>query len=353
MSNFGGPNSKFEKNFDKRFSKISDQLKKISNNIKNIYYKAIFTQTSSNTYWNGIRRLIDIEYAKIGQVFKGWAKNEIPAVFRRSIYDMNKKVKTVAAKIEATAEKTATTLRKTQASRQLMDALYKDAVGSMNSAIATGRNNMHRITRQTQQTLIQEGSIDLQIADSYTENLDLRAAVKTLAGNLASSMLEGQQFVQAGRYKYTAQYYAEMVGRVKFHEAQSYAARMTAANYNTDLIQISSHNTTTPLCQDYEGKIFSISGKDNRFPFLDQSPPFHPNCLHEFPVFEEALKLEGSYDSFSAFSKGKIDRPPYPSGYTPIKQRTLNPKAGKLLTKEKAIKKNIAKSLAMANEAQL
>jgi len=113
-----------------------------------------------------------------------------------------------------------------------------------------------------------------------------------------------------------------MVSRVKFHEAQSAAARQTAANYDTDLIRISTHNTTTAICQEYEGKIFSISGKDKRFPILDQSPPFHVNCLHyETVTFEESLLAQGALDKYSEFSLGETDRPPTDPGFVPVSKR--------------------------------
>jgi hypothetical protein len=135
-------------------------------------------------------------------------------------------------------------------------------------------------------------------------------------------MVAEKQFVQAGRYKYKPSYYAEMVSRTKFHEAHSYAAVATAGNYGTDLVIISAHNTRTEICLDYEGKVFSLSGGDQRFPRLDQFPPFHPNCLHlMFPQFESGMLVQGTLKQFSDFSLGKAARPPFPKSFIPVSKR--------------------------------
>ncbi len=137
-------------------------------------------------------------------------------------------------------------------------------------------------------------------------------------------MTEEKHFVQAGNRKFSPSYYAELVARTKFHEAHSIAAVSQAGNYGTDLLQVSSHNTPTAICVPFEGKIFAVGGGDKRFPPLSDTPPYHPNCLHLlFPTFVEAMEVQGTLDSFSAFSRGKISRPPVPAGFVPVGQRVL------------------------------
>jgi hypothetical protein len=60
----------------------------------------------------------------------------------------------------------------------------------------------------------------------------------------------------------------------------TYTALDEMSELDFDIVQISSHNTTTPVCQKYEGKIFSLRGQTPGLPILDVTPPFHPNCLH-------------------------------------------------------------------------
>ena len=47
-----------------------------------------------------------------------------------------------------------------------------------------------------------------------------------------------------------------------------------------EFVQISSHGTDTPICMQYEGKIFALSANTIGVPVLEVRPPFHPNCRH-------------------------------------------------------------------------
>jgi len=48
----------------------------------------------------------------------------------------------------------------------------------------------------------------------------------------------------------------------------------------SDVVQVSSHGTTTPICQQFEGKVYSLTGNTPGLPVLQQRAPFHPNCKH-------------------------------------------------------------------------
>ena len=54
------------------------------------------------------------------------------------------------------------------------------------------------------------------------------------------------------------------------------------------------HKTACPVCQKYEGKIYSISGENKRYPYLKSIPGFnkgynniHPRCRHRIGVYVE------------------------------------------------------------------
>jgi hypothetical protein len=47
-----------------------------------------------------------------------------------------------------------------------------------------------------------------------------------------------------------------------------------------EYIRISDHNTSTPICKQYEGKIFALSSNSLGVPVISIRPPFHPNCRH-------------------------------------------------------------------------
>lgn len=324
MSNFGGPNSKFEKQFTQAFSKIKPRLIKIENRMQKILFNSMQNPKRTNAYWNVVRRELDKQYKAASSIFSKWSHDEIPKRYRLSVRAIQARIESTKS-IIASATTNSTGVINTQASRQLMRALWQDSASSYIEASAVGKRNMFRLTRMTQQTLINESLVEQTIASGFENFGDLRRAAEQLHGRLYTQLLtaaKNKRFVQAGAMRYRPEYYAEMVARVKFHEAHSYASLAQAKNYGTDLVIVSSHNTTTVICQEFEGKIFSISGKDKRFPVLTLSPPFHPNCLHlTFPQFESALEAQGKLDSFSAFSRGKIATPPAPASFIPVSQR--------------------------------
>lgn len=325
MSNYGGYHSQFEKDLRTRLKLLSDKMIKLENKLQKVMVESMNNPKKSTAYWNVIRRDIDKIYKEMNIVFAEWSKIQIPLRYRNSLRSIQARIE-VTKSILNTAKKGIIKVLNSNASSQIMQSLYRSAIDSFAQASILGKKNMYNLTRITQQTLINESLIDVTVAASFDLG-DIRIAARVIRGQLWDELwkqVEYKQFVQAGRYHYKPKYYAEMVARSKFHEAQSLAARAQAANYGTDLIQVSSHNTTTIICQDYEGKIFSISGNDKRFPRLMANTPYHPNCLHlEFPTFESAMIVQGTLDSFAAFSRNEISKPPVPSGFIPIIDRKI------------------------------
>lgn len=104
--------------------------------------------------------------------------------------------------------------------------------------------------------------------------------------------------------------YAAMVARSARIETTNISAIGGALEAGTDLVKMTSVSQCCKLCGAYQGKVYSISGKDKRFPALFKTVlkngyalP-HPNCRHEFiPWFEEA---ESPEDVEKAIKNSKI-----------------------------------------------
>lgn len=323
----GGPNSGSEKAFRKSFSSLRDSLNFHTKKINNILNRALAKPSRSNVYWNGVRSDLDREYAALFKLYDEWSKKNIPIMYRGALIAVEKQISQMA-NVTAKASKTVSQLMTGQAAQQITQALYRDSMASWLTGLTNGKSNMYRLTRMTQQAVVQEWLIDKTAAQAI-ESGDIRNFSNILARNSSqyANLLNAhnnERYIQAGSKKYRPEYYAEMVSRVKFHEAQSSASLAQAVNYKTDLMVVSSHNTTTEICLKFEGKIFSISGNDKRFPPLTEMSPYHPNCLHlMFPQFESALEASGTLAGFSDFSKGKAAKPPHPTGFIPVSEREV------------------------------
>lgn len=88
--------------------------------------------------------------------------------------------------------------------------------------------------------------------------------------------------------------YAEMVARSTTREVTNTATILQVQELGYDLVKISEHPGACPICQKYQGRVYSISGKDLRFPKLDIAfssgyANIHPNCRHTLEPYIEAF----------------------------------------------------------------
>jgi len=314
MSNFGGPYSAFEKDLQVRIAKMNVAIGKYQKDIHNTMVRVLNQQTvRNNVYWTGVVKDLNKQYAGIVKEFNAFAKIDIPGRYTRSVAQMSAKINGLKS-VTNKAKKTVAEMIVSVPSKQTMRALYEDALSSMISATLNGKQAMIRLTRMTQQALIQESVIDIGVATGFGQgSLGKSIAIvkSELYKGLAARVPEGK-FVVAGSRAYKPAYYAQMVARVKFHEAHSYATIATSKNYGTDLVIISSHNTTTRICLPFEGKVYSLNGKDKRFPILNM-----------YPQFESGMIAQGTLKQFEDFSAGRVVRPPVPASFIPIKKRKV------------------------------
>jgi len=102
-----------------------------------------------------------------------------------------------------------------------------------------------------------------------------------------------RKFILINGRNYDMIKYAKMVARTTLREAQSEAVKNMAKQFDMDLVEISKHGTTcrSNICQQFEGEIYSISGKTPGYELIPEWPPFHPNCMH-FATLTSLAALE-------------------------------------------------------------
>ncbi len=86
--------------------------------------------------------------------------------------------------------------------------------------------------------------------------------------------------------------YASMVARTTTREATNTGTMNAMQEVGEDLVQMTSHMSACPICQPLEGRVYSISGKDKRYPPLSTAFPngynvIHPNCIHSLTPYIE------------------------------------------------------------------
>lgn len=104
--------------------------------------------------------------------------------------------------------------------------------------------------------------------------------------------------------------YAEMVARTTTREAASAATLNTCEEFGQDLVRITTHYPTCEICAPLQGKVYSISGRDSRYPKLtdERRPAIHPRCRHVLVPY--VRELDDNAEETERFSNEPLDKDP-------------------------------------------
>ena len=226
-----------------------------------------------------------------------WTKNAIPGSYRTGVDlagQILKKYK-VASSVDAGA------LIHTQSISVLVDNVALDMITANNSI----KKRFSQLLTVTQQRVIEDKAITRMIAQGAIEGQARRAVSDKILTELKNKLGDGK-FIEINGRSYSPDKYAELVARTRMSEASNAGLKNTALDYGIDLVQWDTHSEICEICQQYSGRIYSISGNDKNFPKLDEEPPLHPNCkCHIYPITQEAVDDQGK-DSLAKLSNSKL-----------------------------------------------
>ena len=125
-----------------------------------------------------------------------------------------------------------------------------------------------------------------------TTNETLKECKKNILKNFAERGITAVR-TKNGRY-IRLDAYADLVARSTVREVTNTAIIKQVQELGYDLVKMSSHSGACPICQKYEGRVYSISGKDKRFPKLGVAfsggyANIHPRCRHTLEPYIEAF----------------------------------------------------------------
>lgn len=156
------------------------------------------------------------------------------------------------------------------------------------------------IGRQIKDT-IQKATEDA-IGLKLTTNETLKECKKNILKNFAENGINAIKTKNNRTIRLDA--YADLVARSTVREVTNTATIKQVEELGYDLVKISSHSGACPICQQYQGRVYSISGKDKRFPRLDVAfssgyANIHPRCRHVLEPFIEELNDVDKYIKIS------------------------------------------------------
>ncbi len=123
--------------------------------------------------------------------------------------------------------------------------------------------------------------------------------------------------------------YVEVLSRSMMAEITNLASIQRAEQVSGDLVKMTEHMTSCPICWPYQGRVYSISGNDPRYPPLDipfggDHANIHPNCRHRIKPYIPALKSSKELARDLAISNRPFEIENMPQSQQKIFKRNLN-----------------------------
>jgi len=123
-----------------------------------------------------------------------------------------------------------------------------------------------------------------------------RGALQKRIRDYLFNLIAADEFIEINGKVWKMSKYAKLVARTEMRTAQSAATKDMCDRFECDLIEISSHGTVCDICGQYEGGVYSISGRTQGYEILPEWPPFHPNCMHSAaPTSEAGIIVQGRH----------------------------------------------------------
>jgi hypothetical protein len=173
-------------------------------------------------------------------------------------------------------------------------SVQKDAVNALISDtyldFANGMNGLVRGAEHIINDAMKRQTRAQMIAGQITGQSmrDIAKEVRTIFESQGFSVL-----IDRGGNSWTLKRYSEMLARTHIMKSANEGVIARLLAYGVDIVQISTHPGACPICQPHEGKIFSLSGKSEKYEKLSEQPPYHPHCRHTLLPRPDLAREEG------------------------------------------------------------
>lgn len=133
-----------------------------------------------------------------------------------------------------------------------------------------------------------------------TEGVSRRQATKHAVVRLAQQEITG--IVAKNGARIPADKYMNGVVQYNLRKAHVTGAENTIVQNGLDLVYVNFVGITCEYCAKYQGRVYSISGNDPRFPKLEVRPPYHAHCVHSLSAWIEEYQPEDEVERIIAAS---------------------------------------------------
>lgn len=235
-----------------------------------------------------LSQALNAAVAYLANVNKRFTNNELPTAFQEGKDSIKDPPKLSAKEAAAILEK--------QGFKYAKNGFSRDTYIELQNATQTALKGMQTRVNSIIKDLHKTGQDSVyNVQQAIIKDLEQHAIFSVTYSNGAKQSLHS---------------YAAMAARSARIESTNIGAIGRALQAGTDLVKMTTMPQCCKLCGAYQGKVYSISGTDKRFPALFKTVlrsgyalP-HPNCRHEFiPWYEE---IEAPEDVEKAIKNSKI-----------------------------------------------
>lgn len=254
-------------------------------------YASIVKEISTATDWGvanrkTILRQIEVILSDLGVNVQSFLETELTSYYEVGAADAIAQLDNIGAEVGVS-----TGFNKIH--KQAIAALVDDASAafgeSMTGVARSAQLLLGKISRETLTQKMAEGVIGGKA----------RAEVgKVIKATLQDQGLDA--LIDKAGHSWTLDRYADMLFRTKVVEARNRGLINRMVENNYDLVQVSSHSDTCPICAVWQGQILSARGDTPGYPTVAEAEAdglFHPNCRHAINVLIPSLaKLTEAYN---------------------------------------------------------
>jgi len=240
---------------------------------KSIIDKIISFEAKGNVtaYQKTLLASINQELSVLNDFTAKWMAEELPKSYSTGINEAYKSFR--AAKIDASLV----------AANQ---TVLKNLIDNTTNSLVDGSNYVgRRIADEVRAAGIE--AIAEKVATGSTVRETKKRLLERLSQKGVTKILDS-----AGR-EIDMSAYATMVARTTTREATNQGTIQELNDNGYDLVKMSTTFSTCPICAPLEGRVYSVSGNNKKYPalsnaFSDGYHTIHPNCTHVLePYFEE------------------------------------------------------------------
>ena len=231
-----------------------------------------------------------------------WSGNNVPRIYNEGVQQAQRGVN---AQYKAAGMKPPDIGKMTSADFDAVSVLQRN----LNTDLTNAVDHVGRVMEDE----IRKAGLQASL-EKVSSGRTVKQMQRSLVQMLEEKGIAAIEYMRGGKKCYMSlNAYAKLVARSTVHEARNTANINLGVRIGNDLVKMSSHFGSCPICAPYEGRVFSVSGTNPNYPALYDTPwssayqNFHPHCRHILTQYIEALQNEEDIQKARKYSNRSFD----------------------------------------------